>query len=197
MSPTSGESATGFFPTASRGAAVTSLIAECSIADGIDGVRLVPRGRRRRPGSGWLPISPSAALDALLAEGPRPWVLARPPWSDPGAIALWSAARALDLDPVVLPADADAARWVVALAARWRDAGITAVECHLQPVLQMVGRNAPGNDVQAWDHLSTRRPTVIARWAARAWAPCARCVDAGGLRGGGCSACGAGVGAAA
>jgi hypothetical protein len=176
---------------------VTSLIAECSIADGIDGVRLVPRGRRRRPGSGWLPISPSAALDALLVDGPRSLVLARPPWSDPGAIALWSAARALDLDPVVLPADADAARWVVALAARWCEAGITAVERHLRPVVQMVGRTDPGDDARALDLLSTRRPTVIARWAARAWAPCARCVDSGGVLGSGCSQCGAGVGAAA
>jgi hypothetical protein len=160
---------------------VTSLIAECSIADG----------------TGWLPIAPSAALDVLLADGPRPLVLARPPWSDPGAIALWSAARALELDPVALPSDADAARWVVALAARWCDAGVSAVGRRLQPVLQIVGRTDPVDDAAAWDHLSTRRPTVIARWAARAWAPCARCVDAGGPRGGGCSACGAGVGAAA
>lgn len=174
---------------------MTIVIAEPSVAGGIAGVRLIPRFRRRGPRATWAPVCVADVLDALGAAGPTPVVLARPPWSDPGATAVWSAARALGLDPVPLPAAAAPARWLVALAAAWANAGVASIDRHLK----LVGGAAA---VQATpsgraNRLAGRRPAVIARWASLVWAPCAYCIDAGGMPGAGCAQCARVIGAAA
>ena len=138
---------------------------------------VIPRGRRR---GRWRPLDPDAVTDALAALEADAVVAARPAAADPGAAALPVLAGVMGLRGVRLPCDAVAAATTLALAAH---PGFAACARGMEVVAVLV---ADGGALPAL------RPSVLARWAARAWRPCGSC-DAGGPGGRRCCRCGAPV----
>ena len=145
-----------------------------------DGARMVvaigrPRRRRREAA-----IHADAVVAAIEAAGPDAVVLARPPDADPGGASVRPVAVLLGVPCVRLPPAAEAAAWVVAVAAN-AQFGDTALVRRLEA---LAGAAADGRTPPAL------RPGVLARWAGCAWRPCSRC-GGGGVAGGPCGRCGA------
>jgi hypothetical protein len=163
-------------------------LASAGAASSAEGIVVVPRPRGRR---GWADLDPDAVVDALDRAGPGAVVLARTALADPGARALPALAGIMGREVVRLPADREAAAWVVAVAARLAAAGDD--PARLLQVL--VGAPAapvlPRRPIGAGSaRMPALRPGVLARWAGCAWRPCARCAG-GGLPGAACGRCGA------
>ncbi len=137
-------------------------------------VPVAPAGRRL--------AGADAAFAAIEEAGPTAVVLARPAGSAPGAEHLGALARLLRVPCVRVPADVNAAAWVLAAA------------CHpefgdddLVRRLEVLA----GVAVAGGTGLPALRPRVLARWAGCVWRPCGRCSAGGGLRGAACGRCGA------
>jgi hypothetical protein len=161
----------------------------------LDGVVVVPRPRRPRR-RGWADLDPDAVVEALERAGPDAVVLARAAADDPGARALPALAAIMGREVVRLPADADAAAWVVAMAGTLGPGGVEPARS-LQVLVSAAAAPAlPRRPVGAGDaRMPALRPGVLARWAACVWRPCGRC-GGGGLPGAPCGRCGAGLGPA-
>ena len=138
---------------------------------------VIPRERRR---GRWRPLDPDAVADALAVLDPDAVVAARPAAADRGAAALPALAGVMGLRGVRLPCDATAAAATLALVAH---PGFAASARGMEVVAVLVAEGAA---------LPALRPSVLARWAARAWRQCGSC-DAGGPVGRRCGRCGAPV----
>ncbi len=157
------------------------------------GTVVVPRPRGRR---GWADLDPEAVVDALDRAGLGAVVLARTALADPGARALPALAEIMGREVVRLPADRDAAAWVVAVAGT-RAAGADPARLLQVLVSAAASPVLPRRPVGAGPaRMPALRPGVLARWAGCAWRPCGRCAG-GGLPGGACGRCGAGLAAGA
>jgi hypothetical protein len=172
---------------------VNTLVAEEGLAPPAApdaGLIVVPRSRGRR---GWGELDPDAVVDALDRAGPGAVVLARTPAADLGARALPALAEIMGREIVRLPADRDAAAWVVAVAGGRAEVGADPA----RPLQVLVGAAGapvlPRRPVGAGSaRVPALRPGVLVRWARCAWRPCARCAG-GGLSGASCGRCGAGL----
>jgi hypothetical protein len=169
-------------------------LAPASAAGSGEGLVVVPRTRRRR---GWADLDPDAVVDALDRAGPGAVVLARTPLADAGARALPALARIMGREVVRLPAEGEAAAWVVAVAGTLSAAGADPSR-RLQVLVGAAAAPAlPRRPVGAGPaRMPALRHGVLARWAGCAWRPCARCAG-GGLPGAVCGRCGAGLAAGA
>ncbi len=179
------------------GGGVSILVVEESVApavpaEGVDGIRVIRRGRRR-DGS-WPPVAADAVVAALEAAGSSAVVLVRPPAADPGSAALWGLAELMKRDVVRLPPSARAATWVVAVALAGHEGSPRPLRA-LQAlagaagVAGLLGMACREDDEPRMPAL---RPAVLVRWAGCGWRPCDRC-QGGGLPGAQCGRCGAAV----
>jgi hypothetical protein len=180
---------------------MTAIVVEEGLALAVAAPRgervvIVPRPSRRR-GGGPDGLDPDAVVEALERAGPGAIVLARPPAADPGARALPALAAVMGREVVRLPEDAEAAAWVVAVAAVLdRGAGATARRLQVLVGTAAAAPALPRRPVGAGAaRMPALRPGVLARWAGCVWRPCARC-GGGGLPGAACGRCGAGLAAA-
>lgn len=146
-------------------------------------VVVVPRRRRRRR---WRAIDADAALRAVESVGAHAVAAARRPAADPGAACLGAVARLHGIPLVRLPDDPERAAWALVVALE----GAAGDERPLRR-LEALASAAAGAGASFADRLGPPlRPGVLARWAGRAWRPCAACLG-GGLPGAPCGRCGA------
>jgi len=162
---------------------VEERLAASLAGDARQRLAVVRRGRRRGRG-GWAPLEADAVVELLDASDPGALVLARPAEADPGAAPLAAVARLMGREAIRLPPALERACWVVGVAVAWApEEGPMLV----RPLQALAGAAEAGT---AEARPPVLRPDVLARWAARAWRPCARC-RGGGAAGAPCGRCGA------
>jgi len=169
-------------------------VARAAGVEGSIAVRAVLRHARR----GRLrPLGPEASLEAL-EDAPGALVLARPWAADPGAGCLAVLARIVGRAVLALPASLEGACWTAVHAAAWAAAEASHLERAVAVACALPEWSyAPALPLRPWGdgrlEVPAVRPAALARWAVRAWRPCAWCLGGGGLPGAPCARCGATV----
>lgn len=166
-----------------------TIVAEESIASRVatpDPERLAVVARSQR-GRRWASLDADSVVESLVGAGPSAVVMARRSHADPEAAVLATLALVMGHQVVRLPADVDAAAWVLGIAihpdfphdasVRRLDALSTLTTMHTGLPRRMIG--CRGTVVPSL------RPAVLSRLTGCAWRPCERC-GGGPLAGAAC-----------
>ncbi len=128
--------------------------------------------------------------DALAPARARGAVVLVGAGDDPAALGVLLKARAAGLPVVHLPGAPAAARWIVTAAGAWDRAGVAAAAARTEAVASLAQAVSAEQCVAS---CGDGADSLAARWALRAWRPCAWCAG-GGVRRARCARCGAPVG---